>query len=87
MNFPSPNKVPQLMRMVTAGRSVRKRSRAGWLTEGFAPAQAGEAIADDSPVGVKLGDVPPDILFPRVAEKIESLAWFAQRMMPSAPTQ
>ena len=26
---------------------------------------------DDRLVGVKFGDVPPDILFPRVAEKIE----------------
>ena len=54
-----------------ADRSVAVPQPGRTVTEDFAAAQAGEDIADDSPVGVKLGDVPPDILLSRVAEKIE----------------
>ena len=54
-----------------AGRSVAVQQPRRPVTEGFAPAQAGEDIADDSLVSVKRGDVPPDILLPRVAEQIE----------------
>src|SRR5579871_5328043 len=41
------------------------------VAQRLSPAQAGEDVVNDSLVGVKLGNVPADILFAAIPEKIE----------------
>ena len=54
-----------------ADRSVAMPQPRRVVAQRFAPSQASEDVVDDGLVGVKLGNVPADILFARISEKIE----------------